>query len=41
VARSFGRERVMRAFAAVDHALYALGANVNAKLVLDWLAFEM
>lgn len=41
VARSFGRERVMRAFAAVDRALYALGANVNAKLVLDWLAFQM
>jgi hypothetical protein len=41
IARSFGRERLMRAFAAVDRALSALGSNVNPRLVVDWLAFQM
>jgi DNA polymerase-3 subunit delta' len=41
VARSFGPQRVMDAFVAVDRALYAIGANVNPKLVVDWLAFQL
>lgn len=41
VAPSFGRERLMSAFAAVDQALAALGRNVNPKLVVDWLAFQI
>ncbi len=41
VAAAFGRERVMSAFTAVDQALSALGSNVNAKMVVDWLAFQI
>jgi DNA polymerase-3 subunit delta' len=41
VAAALGRAHVMRAFAAVDRALAALGSNVNPKLVVDWLAFQM
>jgi DNA polymerase-3 subunit delta' len=41
VAAALGRAHVMRAFAAVDRALAALGGNVNPKLVVDWLAFQM
>jgi DNA polymerase-3 subunit delta' len=41
VAASFGRQRVVRAFAAVDRALAALSGNANPKLVVDWLAFQM
>ncbi len=41
VAASFGRDRIMRAFAAVDRALGAIGSKVNPKLVVDWLAFNV
>ena len=41
VAGSFGRARVMRAFAAVDRAISALSSNANPKVVVDWLAFQM
>lgn len=41
VAASFGGQRVVRAFAAVDRALAALSGNANPKLVVDWLAFQM
>jgi DNA polymerase-3 subunit delta' len=34
-------ERGTRAYAAVDRALVALKANVNAKLVADWLVLEL
>ncbi len=41
MAPSFGRERVMRAFDAVDRALGALNGNANPKVVVDWLAFQI
>ena len=41
VAGSFGRARVMHAFAAVDHAISALSSNANPKVVVGWLAFQM
>ncbi len=41
VAGSFGGVRVMRAFAAVDRAIAALGSNANPKIVVDWLAFQI
>jgi DNA polymerase-3 subunit delta' len=34
-------ERGTRAYAAVDRALVALKANVNAKLVADWLVLQL
>jgi DNA polymerase-3 subunit delta' len=41
VAASLGRARLIRAFAAVDCALAALGGNANPKIVVDWLAFQI
>jgi DNA polymerase III subunit delta' len=41
LARSYGRERVLRAFTAVDRALRALERNASPKIVLDWLALRV
>ncbi len=38
---AFGRERARRAFAAAERALDALRGNASAKLVVDWLAFQV
>jgi DNA polymerase-3 subunit delta' len=39
--RSFGGERSIRGFAAVDRALSALDRNASPKIVADWLAFQL
>ena len=39
--RSFDRERILRAFSAVDRALAALDRNASPKIVADWLAFQI
>jgi DNA polymerase-3 subunit delta' len=41
LAKSFGGERGMRAFTAVDKALTALDENANAKIVADWLVLHL
>jgi DNA polymerase-3 subunit delta' len=41
LARSFDRERVSRAFAAIDRALEAIDRNASPKIVADWLAFQL
>lgn len=41
LARSYGRERAVRAFAAVDRALGALERNASPKIVIDWLALHV
>jgi DNA polymerase-3 subunit delta' len=41
LARSFDRERVSRAFAAIDRALEAVDRNASPKIVADWLAFQL
>jgi len=41
LAKSFGGERGMRAFTAVDKALTALDENANAKIVADWLVLQL
>jgi DNA polymerase-3 subunit delta' len=41
LARSFERERVSRAFAAIDRALEAIDRNASPKIVADWLAFQL
>ena len=41
LAGSFDRERVSRAFAAIDRALEAIDENANTKIVADWLAFQL
>jgi DNA polymerase-3 subunit delta' len=38
---SFGAERSLRAYAAVDRALAALDRNASAKVVADWLLLEL
>ena len=38
---SFDRERVSRAFAAIDRALEAIDKNASPKIVADWLAFQL
>ena len=39
--RSYDRDRVLSAFAAVDRALDALGRNASPKIVADWLALQL
>jgi DNA polymerase-3 subunit delta' len=39
--RSFTGERVLRAFLAVDRALFALDRNASPKIVADWVAFQI
>jgi len=39
--RSFDRERILRAFSAIDRALAALDRNASPKIVADWLAFQI
>ena len=39
--RSFDGERALRAFSAVDRALFALERNASPKIVADWLAFQI
>jgi DNA polymerase-3 subunit delta' len=41
LARAFEGERAVRAFGAVDRALYALERNVGHKNVADWVALEL
>jgi DNA polymerase-3 subunit delta' len=41
LAGSFDRERVSRAFAAIDRALEAIDRNASPKIVADWLAFQL
>ena len=41
LARSYGRDRAVRAFAAVDRALGALERNASPKIVVDWLALHV
>lgn len=41
LSRSFDRERVTRAFAAIDRALEAIDRNASPKIVADWLAFQL
>jgi DNA polymerase-3 subunit delta' len=41
LSRSFDRERVTRAFAAIDRALEAVDRNASPKIVADWLAFQL
>jgi DNA polymerase-3 subunit delta' len=41
LASSFDRERVSRAFAAIDRALEAIDRNASPKIVADWLAFQL
>lgn len=39
--RGFDRDRILRAYAAVDRALKALDRNASPKIVADWLAFQL
>jgi DNA polymerase-3 subunit delta' len=39
--KSFGGDRGLRAFTAVDQALTALDENANAKIVADWLVLQL
>jgi DNA polymerase III subunit delta' len=39
--RSFDTDRILRAYAAVDRALFALDRNASPKIVADWLAFQI
>jgi DNA polymerase-3 subunit delta' len=41
LAPAFDRERLLRAFAAVDQALAALDGNANPKIVADWVALRL
>ncbi len=41
LAKPFGGDRGLRAFAAVDRALAALDGNANAKIVADWLVLQL
>ena len=41
LAGSFDRDRVSRAFAAIDRALEAIDRNASPKIVADWLAFQL
>jgi len=41
LSRSFDRDRVSRAFAAIDRALEAIDRNASPKIVADWLAFQL
>ena len=38
---AYGGERGVRAFAAIDRALAAVGSNVGIKVVADWLVFQL
>ena len=38
---SFGADRAVQAYAAVDKALAALDRNASPKIVADWLAFQV
>jgi hypothetical protein len=39
--KSFGGDRGIRAFAAVDRALEALDRNAGVKIVADWLVLQL
>ncbi len=39
--KSFGGDRGVRAFTAVDRALEALGRNAGVKIVADWLVLQL
>ena len=41
LAGAFDRERAVRAFGAVDRALFALDRNVGHKVVADWVAMAL
>jgi DNA polymerase-3 subunit delta' len=41
LARSYDRDRSLRAYQTVDQALAALGRNANPKIVADWLVMNL
>jgi DNA polymerase-3 subunit delta' len=41
LSRSFDRDRISGAFAAIDRALEAIDRNASPKIVADWLAFQL
>jgi DNA polymerase-3 subunit delta' len=41
LAAAYGRDRILRAFSAVDRALSALTRNASPKVVADWLALQV
>ena len=41
LARSFGHERGLAAFAAIEKALTALNRQANTKIVADWVALNL
>ena len=41
LSRSFDRDRLSGAFAAIDRALEAIDRNASPKIVADWLAFQL
>ena len=41
LAPAYGRDRIFRAFSAVDRALSALTRNASPKVVADWLALQV
>jgi hypothetical protein len=41
LAKSFGGDRGIRAFGAVDRALEALDRNAGVKIVADWLVLQL
>jgi DNA polymerase-3 subunit delta' len=41
LAAAFDRDRTIRAFAAIERALDALGRNVSPKVVADWLVLQL
>ncbi len=41
LSRSYGRERIVRAFTAADRALSALRRNASPKIVADWLVLQI
>jgi hypothetical protein len=41
LAPSYGGERGMRAFEAIDRALVALDRNAGVKIVADWLVLQL
>jgi DNA polymerase III subunit delta' len=41
LAGAYDRDRVTRAFAAIDRALEAIERNASPKIVADWLAFQL
>jgi hypothetical protein len=41
LAQSYGGDRGVHAFAAIDRAIDALGRNAGAKVVADWVMLQL